>query len=88
MPVRKRKDRHKQSAGLFEWESAFESGFDMFSDLHHAGIELDKDRRPDLEEARAAWRRYGDAFMADFAAKYPSGAHFVPWALAQLGDPR
>lgn len=86
MPVRKRKDRRKQLAGADEWFCAFESEFDLFSDL--AGlVEMDQSGRPDREAAREAWRRYGAEFMADFAARYPSGAHFTPWALREFGPP-
>jgi hypothetical protein len=85
MPVRKRKDRRKQSAGLFEWETVFGSEFDLFGDLADAGVAVDKDRRPDREEAHAAWQRLGAAFLAEFEAH---NEHYVPWALAQFGDPR
>ncbi|MCK1552566.1 hypothetical protein IVB11_26755 [Bradyrhizobium sp. 177] len=36
-----------------------------------AGISFDKNGRPDREEALAAWRRYGNAFLADFAVGHP-----------------
>jgi hypothetical protein len=88
MPVRKRKDKHKNSAGLFEWETVFSSEFDFFGELKDAGVETDEYGRPDREEARAAWKRLGAEFLADFDEKYPRGAHFVPWALAQFGEPR
>jgi hypothetical protein len=87
MPVRKRRSRRKPAAGPEEWFCAFESEFDLFSDL--AGlVELDSHGRPDRDEAKAAWRLHGEAFLADFAAKYPRGAHFVPWALREFGEVR
>jgi hypothetical protein len=87
MPVRKRRNKRHSTAGLFEWECVFSSEFDMFGDLKDAGVSVDEYGRPDIEEARAAWQRLGAEFLADFAAEYPNGAHFVPWALEQFGEP-
>jgi hypothetical protein len=75
-------------AGLAEWECVFESQFDFFGDLDGTGVQRDEHGQPDREEARQAWQRLGAAFLADFAAKYPNGAHFVPWAVATFGEPR
>ncbi len=88
MPVRKRNDRRKQSAGLFEWETVFASEFDFFGELRDAGVSVDEHGRPDNEEARAAWQRFGVEFLANFANEYPRGAHFTPWAVVQFGEPR
>lgn len=87
MPVRQKRDKHRQSASAEEWFCVFESEFDLFSDLDGL-VEMDEHGRPDIETARAAWQRYGEEFLADFAARYPRGAHFVPWGLAEFGDPR
>lgn len=81
MPVRKRKDRHKQSAGLFEWETVFSSEFDFFGELRDAGVETDEYGRPDREVARQAWQRLGAEFLSTFRDSY------TPWALAQFGEP-
>lgn len=83
MPVRKRKDRRKQAAGLDEWESAFESRFDFFGELTDAGVATDAYGRPDMEEARKAWQRYGAEFMQ--IPRHPMLG--PPWALEQFGDP-
>jgi hypothetical protein len=88
MPVRRRAKKRGATAGVEEWETAFESEFDLFGDLKDAGVPVDSHGRPDLETARAAWRLHGNAFLADFAAKYPNGAHFAPWALAEFGHPQ
>jgi hypothetical protein len=87
MPARKRKARRKPAAGAEEWFCAFESEFDLFGDLVGL-VELDLHGRPDREEARKAWRLYGQAFIADFAVRYPNGAHFTPWALLEFGETR
>lgn len=87
MPPRPKHNKRRGVAGPEEWACAFESEFDLFRDLDGA-VELDAYGRPNLEAAREAWRRYGQEFLADFAARYPNGAHFVPWALAAFGEPR
>lgn len=83
MPVRKRKERRKQSAGLEEWSSVFACGFDFDRDLEDAGIQLDSYDRPDLEEARAAWQRFGAEFMQ--IPRHPLLR--PPWALTEFGAP-
>lgn len=86
MPVRARKNRRKQAAGLEEWRSVFECQFDFDRDLEGAGIILDAYDRPDLEVARAAWQRLGAEFMRTLPPRHP--ALGPPWALAEFGDPR
>lgn len=68
--------------GLNAWECVFSSEFDFFGELADAGIATDPYGRPDREEARVAWKRYGVEFMAGFTESH------TPWALAELGDPR
>jgi hypothetical protein len=83
MPVRKRKDRRKSSAGLEEWRTALESEFDFFRDLRDAGIETDGYDRPNREEARVAWRLYGAQIVAERDPQLgPS------WGEREFGDPR
>jgi hypothetical protein len=82
MPVRKRNDKHKSSAGLFEWETVFSSEFDFFGELKDSGVETDEYGRPDVEVAREAWQRLGDEFLLTFRDS------FTPWAVAQFGEPR
>lgn len=90
MPVRKRADRRKPSTSLDDWQEVFETGYDGFSDLRYAGIAIDKDGRPDREEARAAWLRFGRAFLEDYAIRNPNGPgrYGPPWALTEFGPPR
>jgi hypothetical protein len=87
MPVRKRRNRRKPLAGAEEWFCAFESEFDLFGDLDGL-VEMDQHGRPDVDEAREAWRLHGQAFMVDFAIRYPNGAHFTPWAFLEFGGAR
>jgi hypothetical protein len=87
MPVRKRRNRRRPEASANEWFCAFESEFDLFGDLSGL-VDMDPYGRPDREAARAAWRLHGDAFLADFDARYPRGAHFTPWAVLEFGNPR
>jgi hypothetical protein len=81
MPVRKRKNRRRAAAGLDAWECVFSSEFDFFGELEDAGIATDEYGRPDREEARAVWKRYGAEFMAGFTDSH------IPWALQQFGEP-
>lgn len=84
MPVRKRRNRRKPAPGLDEWETALETGFDLFDDLEDAGVQTDAYGRPDLEEARVAWRRFGEEIM-----QRPRHPQLGPrWALGQFGDTR
>lgn len=85
MPVRKRRDRRKQAAGLEEWWDVFETEFDFSGDLPDAGVETDAYGRPDREVARAAWQRLGAEFMRTLPLRHP--ALGPPWALAEFGDP-
>lgn len=82
MPVRTRRNRRKPAADAAAWETVFSSEFDFFGDLQDAGIDTDAYGRPELEEARAAWKQYGGEFMASFADNH------TPWALREFGDPR
>jgi hypothetical protein len=84
MPVRTRKSRRRQAAGLEEWESVFCCGFDFSGgELEDAGVRLDAYGRPDLDEARAAWQRFGAEFM-----QLPRHPLLGPaWALERFGDP-
>jgi hypothetical protein len=81
MPVRKRTDRRKSTAGLDAWETVFSSEFDFFGELREAGVETDDYGRPDREEARAAWQRYGAEFLSTFRESHQ------PWALETFGPP-
>jgi hypothetical protein len=87
MPPRPKHNKRRTAAGLDEWSEVFETEFDMFGDLCDAGIDIDASGRPSRETAQAAWQLHGEAFLAEFAAKYPRGAHFVPWALREFGNP-
>jgi hypothetical protein len=87
MPVRRRRNRRRPEASAEEWFGVFESEYDLFGDLKGL-VDMDPYGRPDREAARAAWQLYGDAFLAEFAVQYPRGAHFVPWAVREFGNPR
>ncbi|MCK1445866.1 hypothetical protein IVB34_22080 [Bradyrhizobium sp. 2] len=87
MPVRGRKKKRRAVADAAAWYDVFSSEFDFNGDLADAGLETDAYGRPDWEEARKAWQRLGQAFLEEFAAEYPNGAHYVPWGLEQFGDP-
>lgn len=87
MPPRPKQNRRKPTAAAEDWFGAFESEFDLFGDLDGL-VELDQHGRPDRKSAQAAWQRHGEVFLTEFAARYPNGAHFVPWALAEFGEPR
>jgi hypothetical protein len=82
VPLRRRKDRRKPSAGLDAWETVFSSQFDFFGELRDAGVETDAYGRPDREAARKAWQRFGVEFMSTFRDSHQ------PWALAEFGEPR
>jgi hypothetical protein len=60
----------------------FSSEFDFFGELADAGVAVDDYGRPDREEARAAWQRFGAEFLAGFTGGY------VPWALREFGGAR
>jgi hypothetical protein len=83
MPVRKRKNRRRATAGLEEWTEVLGSGFDFWRDLRDAGIETDAYDRPDREEARKAWCLYGAQIMGERDPQLrPS------WGEREFGDPR
>jgi hypothetical protein len=83
MPVRKRKDRRKQSAGLDEWRDALETEFDFNRDLRDAGILTDEYDRPNREEARLAWKVYGAQIAAERDPRLGPA-----WAEREFGPPQ
>ncbi|MGX0962738.1 hypothetical protein AB7M63_003187 [Bradyrhizobium japonicum] len=89
MPPRPKKNKHRAAAAPEDWDEVFETGYDGFSDLRWAGIALDRDGRPDREEAHAAWRRFGRAFLEEYSARNPNGPgrYGPPWALTTFGPP-
>ncbi|MHC5230448.1 hypothetical protein [Brucella sp. LJL56] len=58
MPVRRKADRRRTAFVFDIWEEYLETGIDMFSDLHHAGITVDHEPPP-REMAEQAWRALG-----------------------------
>lgn len=82
MPVKRRKSKVRPD-DLLAWQMLFQSGHDYFDDLPTAGIETDNYGRVDRAIAEAAWRRFGDEFMATWQDKYVE-----PWALEEFGEPR
>lgn len=87
MPVRSRRSKRRQAVGVGAWFDVFEGEFDFFGELEAAGVDLNRHGKPDLEVARTAWGELGEAFMEEFHARYPDGAHFIPWAVEQFGLP-
>ncbi|WP_155983436.1 hypothetical protein [Nitratireductor aquibiodomus] len=87
MPVRTRRSKRRHGAGVGAWFDVFEGEFDFFGELEAAGVDLNRHGKPDLEVARTAWSELGVAFMEEFHARYPDGAHFIPWAVEQFGVP-
>ena len=90
MPPRPKKNKHRAVAAPEDWDEVFETGHDGFSYLRWAGIALNNDGRPDREEARAAWERFGRAFLEEYAFRNPNGPgrYGPPWALSEFGQPR
>ncbi|WP_237684123.1 hypothetical protein [Pseudaminobacter soli (ex Zhang et al. 2022)] len=80
MPIRKRVDRRRAEA-LPAWRMVFQSGHDYFEDLADIGVPVDAYGRPDRAEAEAAWRQFGDLFLAECEDD------FEPWALSEFGPP-
>ncbi|MDA9413822.1 hypothetical protein XI04_27535 [Bradyrhizobium sp. CCBAU 11430] len=90
MPARPKKNKHRAIAAPEDWEEVFETGYDGFSDLKCAGVWVDENGYPDREEARAAWQRFGRAFLEEHAIRNPNrpGRYGRPWALTEFGQPR
>ncbi|RRD21595.1 hypothetical protein ECB98_23660 [Brucellaceae bacterium VT-16-1752] len=63
MPVRRKADRRRQSFSCDIWKEYLESGIDMFSDLHHAGVTIDH-KPPPRELVEQAWRALGSQIVA------------------------
>lgn len=90
MPVRKRNPRQRMTETLAVWESVFSCEYDYFRDLADVGIALDEYDRPDLEVARAAWLRFGPAYLElpRSQALGPSWAERAfgrPWEMSDAG---
>lgn len=67
---------------LNAWRMTFKVGFDFLRALPQIGVELASNHQPDLDIAREAWCRIGDAFLA---AQAPGPVE--PWALRTFGPP-
>ncbi|MFH1797611.1 MAG: hypothetical protein ABIK36_06395 [Pseudomonadota bacterium] len=80
MPVRKRTNKRSDFADA--WDEIFVFGFDMLHRAYMAGIQIDEQLEPDRDEARAAWRLYGERFLESQTGEAE------PWALSEFGDPR
>lgn len=89
MPPRPKHNKRRAVAAPDDWFELFQMGFDGFGDLKYAGISLDENDRPDRELTLDAWKRYGEAFLADYAAEHPNGpSKYGIWALDEFGPPR
>ncbi len=88
MPVRARrpKRRTSEAADLEVWETLFETGMDLYSDLESA---LRYGPRSASEHAvvREAWRRLGARFLAARREAAEQWVREVPWALETYGEP-
>ncbi|TIT40683.1 MAG: hypothetical protein E5W76_15855 [Mesorhizobium sp.] len=80
MPVKRRVDKRHAEA-LPAWSGVFLSGYDYFENLEPIGVRVDAYGRPEREEARKAWRDFGDLFLATHDGEVE------PWALAEFGLP-
>ncbi len=78
MPVRRR--ANKRATDGSAWDEIFVYSFDMLNRARAAGIVLNDKLEPDINEARAAWRRYGAAFLL----RHDGGEC---WALDEIGKP-
>ena len=82
MPVKLRRNKRHTSvaAQVQAWSMLFESGHDFFDALGfgHANEASAQAAAPE------AWRRLGAEFMA---ARQPSAARELPWALEEFGSP-
>lgn len=58
MPIRRKTDRRRASFAYDIWAEYLETGIDMFSDLHHAGITVDHEP-PSRDLSEQAWRAIG-----------------------------
>lgn len=89
MPVRRRNDKRRNVGTLDDWCEAFDFGYDACGDLKYCGIWTDERGYPDQEEARAAWKRFGRAFLEEWASAHPNGPGRAgpPWALTEFGEP-
>ncbi|MDX3928697.1 MAG: hypothetical protein QHC90_23190 [Shinella sp.] len=87
MPVRRKTNRRRSSAPPEAWETALETGFDLFDDLPDYGIQTDQYGRPDREAAEAAWRALGHALLERWTV---TRRHIETpaWALTEFGEPQ
>lgn len=86
MPVRRRASRRKVSATLEQWACYLEFGHDYFSDLSAAGVDLDAEGRPSIDDARDAW----ESFAVDLMYRWRTdrrGLDYPAWAIEQFGEP-
>ena len=78
---RSRSPHVSDAAALEAWDSYFESGIDLFSDLPALGITTREEART---AAPDAWARLGARFLKQ---RKPDAHRPVPWALRELGEP-
>ncbi|MEH3123711.1 MAG: hypothetical protein PGN16_17365 [Sphingomonas phyllosphaerae] len=71
------------AAELKAWRMTFKSGYDFLRALPRIGVEITSNHQPDLQAAKDAWARLGDAFLA----AHEPDARGDPWALRTFGLP-
>lgn len=82
MPVRRKHNKRRATAGYDDWLTPLETGFDLFNELSDAGVQTDASSRPDREAARLAWRLHGAQIMAERDPQLGP-----PWAQMEFGEP-
>ena len=95
MPVKRRlgKRRIDQQAELQAWSGLFKCGYDYFNELDNWGAwpATDTADQSKRAAAKAAWKRLGAAFLAEWRAGGLHGRPMAPldttWALSEFGEP-
>lgn len=87
MPVRRRVNRRRASAGLTSWELYLETGHDYFGDLRDAGVWVDERGNPSRDDAVEAWLAFADQLIETWKVSRRHQDQDA-WALREFGDPR
>ena len=82
---RTRAKRHSVEAQRSAWEAVFDTGYDFFDDLPALGVWTDNYSRPDPEDAREAWERFGAGYLQSHSGKDARGGPI--WAINLFGRP-
>jgi hypothetical protein len=87
MPVKRRRPKRRldDAAELAVWFDVFETGFAFFGEFEAVTGIPTTDIAAVRAAASEAWRRLGNAFLAQWT---PTLSQPVAWAAAELGVPR